>query len=181
MTNTDQHLLPSSKARQLVWLLGLRLGAVTSMVLPYLLYRPGSPSGEGALLLYFLAGAAYVMSLVFLASLRIFKTRLELNALLQLLGDLVLISGLVYYFGGASSAFSLLYLIVIAVAATLLRRPREIMIANLAWILYAGIVFGLSSGWLPTANVQALETGAQSGKKELAEICASALQQVRAT
>ena len=54
--------------------------------------------------------------LLYLALLRLLRRRPTAQAYIQFFGDLLLITGLVYYFGGIASPFSMLYLIVIAVA-----------------------------------------------------------------
>ena len=143
--------------RQLYWLICIRLVAITSMGLPYLLYLPGIGTSPRSKLLYFLAASSYLLSFSYLLALRFVRRHHSLQTLGQLLGDLILITGLVYYFGGASSAFSLLYLIVIAVASTLLPRRTDLVLANLAWFLYAAVVFGLSYGWIQPINDQVLQ------------------------
>lgn len=58
------------------------------------------------------------------------------EAYLQLTGDLVLVTALVYFSGASDSVFSFLYLVVIATAAFFLLRPGAILVASLASILY---------------------------------------------
>ena len=146
-----------SPRRQLFWLICIRLVAITSMGLPYLLYLPGISTSPRSKLLYLLAGSTYVLSVFYMLALRFVRRHHSLQTLCQLLGDLLLITGLVYYFGGASSAFSLLYLIVIAVASSLLPRHTGLALANLAWFLYTVVVFGLSYGWFQPINDQVLQ------------------------
>ena len=64
----------------------------------------------------------------------------------------MLITGLVYFLGGATSPFSLLYLIVIAVASTLLRRRAGVIVASAAFLLYGGMIVALYFGWLKPAT-----------------------------
>ena len=73
------------------------------------------------------------------------------QAYIQFFGDLVLITGLVYFLGGAASPFSLLYLIVIAVASTLLRRRAGVIVASAAFLLYGGMIVALFYA-LPSAG-----------------------------
>jgi len=105
-------------ARNLRWLIGIRLVVITSVVVPYFLLqlseRTSSPRFD---FLYLLAGATYLASLIYIALLRLLKEHLLIQAYFQFVGDLLLITGLVWYFGGVSSPFSMLYLIVISVAA----------------------------------------------------------------
>ena len=104
--------------RQLRWLIGVRLVVITSVLLPYFLLQLAPPVAEPHLdLLYLLAGIAYAESLLYIAFLRLLRGSPAVQAFIQFAGDLLLITGLVYYFGGIASPFSLLYLIVIAVAS----------------------------------------------------------------
>jgi two-component system sensor histidine kinase PilS (NtrC family) len=72
-----------------------------------------------------------------------------MQAFIQFFGDLMLITGLVFYFGGIESPFSILYFIVIIVASALFRRKTGFAVAALAGILYSVTVLGLHLGWFP--------------------------------
>ena len=103
-----------SLARQLRWIIGIRLVIVTSVFLPYFLLQLTAPDEElGLDFLYALAGLTYVASLVYIGLLRVLRGRWALQAFIQFVGDLLLITGLVFYFGGIASPFSILYFIVI--------------------------------------------------------------------
>ncbi len=163
---------PSPLARQLQWLIAIRLVVVTSVVLPYFLLQiaPRERSGiEGTVqsapdqavievpsaseprvdtrLLYLIAGLTYLASLIYTVLLRLFAGHDRLQAYIQFFGDLLLVTLLVYFFGGIESPFSILYLLVIAVATTLLRR-RSTGVATLAFALYALLQISLYQGWL---------------------------------
>ena len=75
--------------------------------------------------------------------LRWLRDRTGDPGLVQFVGDLLLITGLVYYFGGIASPFSMLYLVVITVAATLLSQRAAIVLANLALTFYAALIVAL--------------------------------------
>jgi two-component system sensor histidine kinase PilS (NtrC family) len=164
-------------AKQLQWLIAIRLVVVTSVVLPYFLVQlapqepppitsgvpsapePGAPAvapppGDEARpavdtrLLYLLAGLTYLASLIYIVLLRTLSGRHRTQAFIQFFGDLLLVTVLVYFFGGIESPFSILYLVVIAVATTLLKR-RSTGVATLAFALYAGLLVVLYQGWLP--------------------------------
>ena len=139
-----------SVARQLKWIIGIRLVVVTSVLLPYFLLQLAAPTEFlGLDFLYGLAGFTYAASLLYIALLRLLKGRWALQAFIQFFGDLLLITGLVYYFGGIASPFSILYFIVIIVAAALFRRRTGYAVAALAGILYSATVLALANGWLP--------------------------------
>ena len=99
-----------------------------------------------------LGGTAFGATLLYIALLRLLRRNPTAQAYIQFVGDLVLITGLVYYLGGATSPFSLLYLIVIAVASTLLRRRAGVIVASIAFILYGGMNVALFYGLLPPGS-----------------------------
>jgi two-component system sensor histidine kinase PilS (NtrC family) len=139
--------------RQLKWLIAIRLVVVTSVFLLYFLLAllPQEPANLLApRFVFILLGLAYGFSLGYLALLA-FERHPVMQAYAQFLGDLLLITSLVYWFGGSASPFSMLYLIVISVAAALLRRRAAMLVANFAYLLYAGTLLGLHYQWLPAA------------------------------
>ena len=117
------------------------------------LVGPPAPSPEPQMLrpevVFRLGGLTFAATLVYIALLRILRRRPTVQAYIQFFGDLLLITALVYYLGGVESPFSMLYLIVIAVASTLLRRRAGISVASVANVLYAGLVLGLYFHYLP--------------------------------
>ncbi len=168
-------------ARQLRWYIAIRVVAIGSVLLPYVLLQLASPPTEvdaGApavtapppaftgppepaaptavellppRLVYGIAVLTFLATLAYIALLRALAGRYELQAYIQFAGDLLLITLLVHSLGGIASPFSLLYLIVIAVAATLLRRRAGVLVASAAYLLYAGLVLALYFGWIEPA------------------------------
>lgn len=164
----------ASLARQLQWLIAIRLVVITSVVLPFFLLQlapreapaldtvappavahPGGPTlhvealpALDTRLLYLLAGLTYLASLIYIFLLRALSGRHRMQAYIQFFGDLALVTVLVYFFGGIESPFSILYLVVIAVATTLLKQ-RSTGVATTAFVLYAGLLVALYQGWLP--------------------------------
>lgn len=105
----------------------------------------GSPYG----FLYVIAALTFAATLVYLALLRLLPRHYQLQAYIQFFGDLLLITALVYQVGGISSPFSMLYLIVIAVAATLLRRRAGVAVATAAYVLYASLLLSIHFHVIP--------------------------------
>lgn len=154
-------------AHQLRWYIAIRVVAIVSVLLPFGLFQlwtlPSVPPGEQdvmgpaapAMLPRYVVGllgvATFTATLIYIALLRILRRQPTVQAYIQFCGDLVLITCLVYYLGGAGSPFSLLYLIVIAVASTLLRRRAGVTVASLAFILYGGMIVGLDRGVIKPA------------------------------
>src|SRR5579863_279608 len=138
--------------RYLRWYIGIRLVVVsTVLVLTTLLELSSPPPGTGvdlsfllrSSLVYFVAGPTYLATLLYIALLRLFPKHPSWHAYLQFLGDLALITALVHFLGGAASPFSLLYLIVIAVASALLSRQAGLTVASLSFLLHCSVAFGL--------------------------------------
>ncbi|HEX4965909.1 MAG TPA: ATP-binding protein [Thermoanaerobaculia bacterium] len=137
---------------QLRWYTAIRVVAIVSVLLPYFLLQIGTSPAEAELVPRFvlavLAGATFAATLVYIALMRVLRRHPTAQAYIQFIGDLILITVLVYFLGGATSSFSLLYLIVIAVASTLLRRRAGVTVASIAFLLYGGLVLFLYSGKL---------------------------------
>lgn len=139
--------------RQLQWLIAIRLIVVTAVFVLYFLISLLPEEPLPALqphFVFLLLGLAFGFSLLYLLLLGV-PLRLEAQAYVQFFGDLLLITGLVYWFGGSSSPFSMLYLIDISIAAALLRRRSAMLVANIAYLLYALTLLGLHYGFLPPA------------------------------
>lgn len=139
-------------ARNLRWYIAIRVVAVTSVLLPFFLLqlaRPGAFPPLATRYVLLLAGCTFAATLVYIALMRLLRRHLAAQAYIQFSGDLLLITVMVYYLGGIASPFSLLYLVVIAVASTLLRRRAGVTVASLAFLLYAGLTLSLLFGWLP--------------------------------
>jgi two-component system, NtrC family, sensor histidine kinase PilS len=164
-------------ARHLRWYIAIRLVAIVSVLLPYGLLQlstatpgpelTGPPAPESLVqpsparpapevlpgrVVVLLGGATFGATLLYLALLSLLRHKPAVQAYIQFSGDLLLITGLVYFLGGVASPFSLLYLIVIAVASTLLRRRAGVIVASLAFVLYGGLAISLFYGWIQPAN-----------------------------
>ena len=88
--------------------------------------------------IYYLAAFAYSISIVAILSLD--RIPAETNAGVQLLGDLGVITGLVYVSGGPDSSFTFLYLSTVAAGSILLGRRGGLATAGLAAVFYAVLV-----------------------------------------
>jgi len=115
----------SPLVRQLRLYIAIRVVAIVSVLLPYALWQLSHTETPSAQVVYLLGGATFFATLVYIALLRLLRRNPTVQAYVQFIGDLILITGLVYFLGGAASPFSLLYLIVISVASTLLLATRK--------------------------------------------------------
>lgn len=147
--------VPARLAVYLRWLIAIRLVVITSVVLPYFLLQLSAPERQPPTfdLLFLIAGCTYLASLVYIALLRVLRGRPTWHAHLQFGGDLLLVTSLVYFFGGIGSPFSMLYLVVIMVASALLRHRAGLLVASAAYLFYATLLVALARGWLPQGLV----------------------------
>jgi two-component system, NtrC family, sensor histidine kinase PilS len=88
--------------------------------------------------IYYLAAFAFSISIASVLSLG--RIPSEMNAAVQIMGDLAVITGLVYVSGGPESNFTFLYLATVAAGAILLGRRGGLIAAGLAAIFYAVLV-----------------------------------------
>jgi two-component system, NtrC family, sensor histidine kinase PilS len=109
--------------------------------------EPGLAARIAGGTVYRVAGFAYLASLLYLALLRWLPRRPKLQAYTQFVGDLLLITALVYATGGIESPFSIFYLVVIAVASTLLGREAGFTVATIAYGFYAFLQLALFHRW----------------------------------
>lgn len=139
-------LLPVN-GRALLWLMGIRIVAISTLFLASLIIQASTrtilPLGG----FYVLVLATYALSLAYLV-LHVRGISPRAQAILQLLGDLGIVTGFVYVTGGVYSPFSFLYLIVIGTAASLLR-GGGLIFAGLSSVVYGVLVDLLVFGLIP--------------------------------
>lgn len=100
-------------------------------------------------LIYYLV--AFACSLSFSCLLGLERMPAEANAGLQILGDLFVVTGLVWISGGPDSSFTFLYLAAIAAGAILLGRRGGLVAAGLAAVCYTVLLDLMYFGVLPNA------------------------------
>ncbi len=137
-------------AQRLRWLIALRIVVITSALVPFFFLQLAAEEIQRAefTFLYLLAGGTYGASLLYMLLLRLPLSWVRPQAYIQFAGDLLLTTGLVYYFGGPFTPFSILYLVVIIVASTLLTRRAGTIVATGAWCLYSLVGVALFFGFI---------------------------------
>lgn len=117
------------------------------ILLSAILVQAGSGVQFELSFLYLLNAAAVLLALFHWTLGRHLPPILE--AYIQLLGDLSIVTVLVYGSGGPDSVFNFLYLVVIGASAFLLYRTGAVLVASIAAVLYGSVVQLLAYGVLP--------------------------------
>lgn len=150
--SSPARVLPRPAPEVLRGLLATRVVVVSTLLVSALLIQltfsiwlPLSP-------IYYLAAAAYSTSIVALATLGRFDA--GVNAVIQLLGDLAVVTGLVWVSGGPDSGFTFLYLAVVVSGTLLFGRGGGLVTAGLASVFYAVLLQVVQSGALPPPSTE---------------------------
>jgi two-component system sensor histidine kinase PilS (NtrC family) len=149
---------PRELRRQLDWLMTFRVVIITTLLVCTsvieLMYRPLLPLKP----FYLLAACTYLMSIGYAVLSRLLRaTRPQVYA--QLVGDLAIVTGFVYFTGGTESPFSFLYLLTIIVGSILLVRRGGFAVAAGSWGMYAGMVLLIHWHLVPAQPQGAFEEG----------------------
>jgi two-component system, NtrC family, sensor histidine kinase PilS len=98
--------------------------------------------------LYFLIAATYALTIVHGLVLRLTSYRTPL-VYAQVVGDLLIITGLVYLSGATRAGFGLLYPISVLSGSVLLFRRQGLAFAGIATVFYGALVFAVREGLVP--------------------------------
>ena len=100
--------------------------------------------------LYYLIAGTYALTILYVLALR-FAPHPEAQGYVQVVVDLLIITGLVYLTGGTGTrtGFMLLYPISVLSGSILLYRGKGLLLAGLATLFYAGMLLAVRSGAIP--------------------------------
>ncbi len=134
---------------QLKRLMLFRVVMITTLLLVAIYVESVSETLLAVNPLYFLIAATYALTLAYVVGLRVLP-RLEVLIYVQVILDLLVITGLVYLTGGAGTrlGFMLLYPISVLSGSVMLTRGRGLILAAMATVLYATMIWGVRSGRL---------------------------------
>ena len=133
----------------LVWMMFLRVVVVTALmgsaVIAEVIRRPRGVSDP----LYSLIALTYLLTLVYALAWPFTANYRKQLAYVQILGDLLIVTGIVYSTGGTDSNFSSVYFIVIIAASIILFRRGGFVAASAASVLYGSLIQGIYLGAIP--------------------------------
>ncbi len=142
---------------RIVWLTILRIALVSLLLAgtTYVLVRSDIQElGKVEQALYIIIGITYLISVAYLLILRTRTVHHRKLAYVQVIGDVIIVSCLVYLTGGVESIILLMYPVTVASAALLFYRRGALLIAFLCITLLVSICVGLNKEWLPSPSVR---------------------------
>lgn len=140
--------------KRVEWLILLRLVVCTFLLGATLFFQiQESPSllVDAVVPLYVLIGTIFVLSLIYALSLPVVPN-LWVFSFSQVMIDVVYATVLIYFTGGASSVFTLLYIFPVTAAGLLHLRRGALIIASMCSLLFALLINLLFHGALPPSN-----------------------------
>src|SRR5687768_288793 len=134
-------------AHQLKQLMVFRVVLITTLLLIAVYVESVSETLLAINPLYILIAATYGLTIAYALALRVLR-RPEPLVYVQVLLDLAVVTGLVYFTGGAGTrmGFMLLYPISVLSGSILLYRGRGLVLAAAATLMYAAMVFAVRTG-----------------------------------
>ena len=143
---------PGPEDRQVIWLMGLRVVIVTTLLLSALLVQSITDTYWSELNpIYYLVGVTYLLTLVYVA-IHVLDRWRRWFVYGQLFGDLLIITGLIHYSGGLDSAFPFLYILTIITASIMLMRRGGLLMALAACVLYGTLVALIYNQVIPSTT-----------------------------
>jgi two-component system, NtrC family, sensor histidine kinase PilS len=116
-------------------LIAVRVVVVTTLLIGSLIIQYTVAQFLPINYVYVTAGFAYALTLIYIGVAQVIRSR-RANLMIQISGDLLVETFLVYFTGGLDSPFSFLYLVSIITASMMLQRRGGILAASGAVILY---------------------------------------------
>jgi two-component system sensor histidine kinase PilS (NtrC family) len=127
--------------KQLFWLTLFRAVALTTLLASFIVIELLTPRAAWDLKpFYVLLGATFVLTVLYLLLHR-FTRWMTALAYLQFLGDVLIVSGLVWATNGLFSPFTILYFVVILLASLLLFRQGALWFATASFVAYGVLAF----------------------------------------
>lgn len=146
---------PRSDARSLI---AVRVVVVTTLLIAALLIQWTVNIPLPIDYLYLTAAVTYAMTLVYIAMRKWISSRKAILTI-QLTGDLIIETILVYFTGGIDSPFTFLYLVTIITGSMLLYRRGGLIAASGASILYGALVDSMYYRIIPLPQVTFFSDG----------------------
>lgn len=132
-------MLDPDLRRRLAWLIGIRAVVGTVLLGGAIVVQITAPGSFPVDPFFFLIALTYALTVVYALTMR-FADRHRWLIDLQLAGDALTVSVVIYFTGGITSFFSSLYVLPIAAASTVQLRRGGLLVATLSALMYGGLV-----------------------------------------
>ena len=137
-----------TQKRHIFWYILIRAIAVTSILVAVVIIQSSTSDFIPVVPFYLIVLVAYLLSLAYLG-LYLWWDQYAVQATIQNVIDLLLITALIYISGGLSGSLYLLYIFAIVAASVVLSRRAAVISAGLSAILFGLLVDGLYFGIIP--------------------------------
>lgn len=137
-----------TQKRHIFWFILIRTIIVTSILVAVVIIQSSTSVFLPVVPFYYLVLLAYLLSLVYLG-LYLWWKKYSVQAYVQTVIDLLLITALVYISGGLSSSLYLLYVFSVVAASVVLNNRAAFITAGLSAVLFGLLVDGLYFGIIP--------------------------------
>ncbi len=136
------------KKRQIFWFILIRAIVITSILVAVVIIQSSTSDFIPVIPFYFIVLLAYLLTLVYVG-LYLLWEQYTIQATIQNVVDLFLITALIYISGGLSGSLYLLYIFAIVAASIVLSSRAAYITAGLSAILFGLLVDGLYLGIIP--------------------------------
>src|SRR4030066_161786 len=137
-----------TQKRHIFWFILIRAIIVTSILVAVVIIQSSTSAFIPVVPFYYLVFLAYFLSLVYLGFYS-WRKEYPVQAYVQTVIDLLLITALVYISGGLSGSLYLLYVFSVVAASIVLDNRAAFITAGLSAILFGLLVDGLYFGIIP--------------------------------
>ncbi len=142
-----------TKKRDVFWLILLRLIIMTTLLVSAVIIQYSTLTFISIDPFYYLIILSYILSLIYFL-LYLVSKRYTLQAYIQILFDLLLITALVYISGGIIGTFYFLYVFEIIAASIVVSRKAAYMAATLSAIFYGTLIDAMYLGIVPHSAME---------------------------
>jgi two-component system, NtrC family, sensor histidine kinase PilS len=138
--------------RRIRRLMAFRVVMITTLLATAVYVETVSETPATSTPLYGLIGATYLLNGAYALALRLTPRRLPL-VFGQVVGDLLIVTGLVYLTGDNRGGFLLLYPLAVLAGSVLVARSESLWLSLLAVVMYAGLLVVVRFGWVSAAGL----------------------------
>jgi len=135
----------AERRRRLVWLIWARVVISTLLLGSATVFQINQPGSLPIDPFFFLIGLTYCLSVVYATTI-VYVERWPWLADLQFFCDACIVTAFIYFTGGATSYFPLLYVVPVIGAASVQRKPGALRVAALSAVMYAALVMAAYMG-----------------------------------